>query len=241
MKNRFCYTLIVLFFVVVQVNAEEKPINFELSVDSAIAPYSDALFEFPAYAALAFENSGTSISFSRPIKIMSANELLIGTERLIFESKKGKKYRYKAIILLPFGKEIAIPVVIDASKLVDGKLSILAYPLGSGLIPQDLITKVESKVQSLANSKAQKNLIDYLAARTKGGLDSSETKSQLFNQIAFDAINRMYLTGRTGRDIGQAESLSDQWHLIIASVVWILGLPIGLYLIRRHRVKSPKP
>lgn len=244
MKNKFCYILLVLFFVIVPVNAAEKPINLELSVDSAITPYSDILFMSPAYAALAFQNSGTSISLSRPIKILSTNELLIGTERLVFESKKGSVYKYKASIGFAFGKEIAIPVEIDVSNLAGGKLSIRAYPIGSGLIPQDLITKVESKAQSLANSKAQKKLIDYLAARTKGGLDSSETKSQLFNQIAFDAINQMNLSNsvrRTDGDIGLAESLSDQWQLIIAFAIWIIGLPIGLYLIRRHRLRSPKP
>ena len=238
MRNRFFFILSALFFVVAPVNAADKPIKLELSVASAITPYSDTLFESPVYAALAFQNSGTPISLSRPIKILSPKELQIGTDRLIFERKEGSVYRYNVSIGLPFGNEISIPVEIDATNLVGGKLSIRAYPLGSGLIPQDLIAKVESKVQSLANTKAQKNLIDYLAARTKGGLDSSETKSKLFSQIAFDAINQMNLTRRTGGDIGQAESLSDQWQLIIAFAIWIIGLPLGLYFIRRHRLRS---
>ena len=102
-----------------------------------------------------------------------------------------------------------------------------------------MIEKVESKLQSLANDNSQKNLFDYLSARTKGSLDSLETKSQLFSQIAFDAINQMGLTGRTRGDVGQAESLSSQWPLIIAFAIWCVGLPVGLFLIRRHRLRTP--
>jgi hypothetical protein len=242
MKIRFSFILLTLFFVIAPVNAAKEPITLELSVASVFAPYADTLFESPAYAALAFQNSGTAISLSRPMRILSPKELQIGTERLIFESKKGNVYRYKASIGLPFGKEIAIPVEIDASNLVGGQLRIRAYPIGSGLIPKDLISKVESKIQSLANANAQKNLIDYLVRRTKGRLDSAETKSQLFSQITFDAINQMNLSSASSinrGDVGQAESLSGQLPLIIAIAIWIIGLPIGLYLIRRLRLRTP--
>lgn len=242
MKNRFSFILAALFFVVIQANAAKEPITLELSVASVFAPYSDILFESPAYAALAFQNSGTPISLSRPMKILSSKALQVGTEKLIFESKKGNVYRYKASIGLPLGKELAIPVEIDASNLVGGQLRIRAYPAGAALIPKDLIMKVESKLQSLANANAQKNLIDYLAARTKGELNNAETQSELFSQIAFDVINQMNLSNlarRNSGDVGQAEPLSTQWPLIIAVAIWIIGLPIGLYLIRRHRLKSP--
>lgn len=241
MRIRFSFVLLALFFVIAPVNAAKEPITLELSVASVFAPYADALFESPAYAALAFQNSGTAISLSRTMRILSPKELQIGTGRLVFESKKGNVYKYKASIGLSFGKEIAIPVEIDASNLVGGKLSIRAYPIGSGLIPQDLISKVESKIQTLANANAQKNLIDYLVTRTKGRLDSAETKSQLFSQITFDAINQMNLSSASSRnhgDVGQSESLSNQIPLIIAFCIWIIGLPIGLYLIRRHRLRN---
>jgi len=241
MKYRLSLILLTLLFVIAPVNAAKESIKLELSIAPAFAPYADTLFESPAYAALAFQNSGTPISSSKPMKILSPKGLQIGTERLIFESKKGNVYTYKASIGLPFGKEIAIPVEIDASNLAGGKLWIRAYSIGSGLIPKDLIAKVESKVQSLANASAQKLLIDYLAARTKGGLDGAETKSQLFSQITFDAINQMNLSSaspRNGGDVGQAESLSNQLPLIIAIAIWMMGLPIGLYLIRRYRLRN---
>jgi hypothetical protein len=240
MKYRFSFILATLFLVMAPVSASKAPITIELTIASSFAPYADTLFESPAYAALAFQNSGTPISLTRIMRILSPKELQIGTERLTFESKKGNIYIYKAYIGLPFGKEYAIPVEIDASNLAGGKLRILTYPLGSGLIPQDLIVKVESKIQFLANINAQKNLIDYLVARTNGELGSSDTKSQLFTQIAFDAINQMNLSSslpRNGGNVGQAEPLSGQLPLIIAIAIWIIGLPTGLYLIRRHRLK----
>jgi len=241
MRIGFSFIFVTLFFVITPVNAEKVPISLELSVSSAFAPYADALFVSPAYAALAFQNSGTAVSLSRPLRILSSKELQFGTERLIFESKKGNIYRYKASVGLPFGQEVTIPVEIDVSNLEGGKLRILAYPLVSGLIPQDLITKVESKIQFLANVNAQQDLIDYLVARTKGGLDSTEIKSQLFSQIAFDAINQINLSSaspRNGGDVGQAESLSNQLPLIIAIIIWCMGFPICLYIIRRHRQKK---
>jgi hypothetical protein len=237
MRIKLSFILLILFFPIAPVNASKEPITLELSISSTLAPYADTLFQYPAYAALAFQNSGTPISLTRPLKILSPKELKIGTEKLTFESKNGKVYKYVASIGLPFKGEIAIPVEIDVSNLAGGKLRIRAYPFGSGLIPRDLIAKVESKMQSLANDNVQKRLIDYLDARAKGGLDSTETKSQLFSQIAFDTINQMNLS-TSSRNVGQAEPLSAQWQLIIAFAIWIIGLPIGLYLIRRHRLRS---
>lgn len=241
MKKGLVFTLASLFLFVAQVHAAKESIKLELSVASAFSPYSDVLFETPAYAALAFQNSGMPVSLSRPLRVLSSKELQIGTEKLIFERKKGKVYTYKAIVGLPFGNEISTPVEIDASELERGKLIIYAYPAGAGLIPKSLIEKVESKLQTLANANAQKNLFNYLSVRTKGNLDSIETKSQLFSQITFDAINQINqsrLTASARSDVGQAESISSQWSLIIAFVIWCIGLPVGLFLIRRHRLKS---
>jgi hypothetical protein len=241
MRIRLSFILLTLFFVIAPVHAAKESITLELTIASAFSQYADTLFESPAYAALAFQNSGMPISLSRPMKILSPKELQIGSDRLIFESKKGNIYIYKITVGLPFGREIAIPVQVEVTNTEGSKLSIRAYPLGSELVPQNLIIKIESKLQSLANINAQKNLIDYLAARTKGRLDSSETKSQLFSQITFDAINQMNLSSaspRNGGDVGQAESLSNQLPLIIAIAIWMIGLPIGLYLIRRYRLRN---
>jgi hypothetical protein len=241
MKHRLRYILLSFFFVLAPVHAAKEPITLELSIVSAFTPYIDTLFGSPAYAALAFQNSGTPISLSKQMRILSPKEFQIGTDRLKFESKKGNIYTYRIYIGLPFGKEIAVPVEVEVVNSA-GKLNIRSYPLGSSLIPQELITKIESKIQSLANMNAQKNLIDYLDARTKGRLDNSEIKSQLFSQITFDAINQMNFTSsgpRYGGDVGQAEPLSTQWPLIFAVAIWIIGLPIGLYLMRLQKLRSP--
>jgi hypothetical protein len=80
-----------------------------------------------------------------------------------------------------------------------------------------------------------------LATRSKGGLDSLESKSRLNDQILFDAINQSNTSSSGTKicgDVGQAESLSNQLPLIIAIIIWCMGFPICLYIIRRHRQKK---
>lgn len=236
--------LFTLFFICSAVNAAKEPINLELSVSPALVTYSDALFESPAYAALAFQNSGLPISLSRPIKIISHKILQVGNDRLIFDRKNGNLYQYTASIGLPLGGSISVPVDINVSNLAKGKLTINISTSVAKLVPQELIVRVESKLESLANINAQKKLIDYLALRTKGNLNNPEIKSQLLNQIAFDAINQINILGSGQRvlgDVGQAEPLSGLWPLIIAIAIWSMGLPICLYIIRRHRLKYAVP
>lgn len=241
MINIFRFFSLAIFFFIAPASAEKTPITLELSVASEFAPFSNVLFESPSYAALAFQNSGIPISLSKPMKILSPKALQIGSERLVFEGKSGNVFRYKASMGLPLGGEISIPVEIDASNLAGGKLIIRAYLSGSGLVPNELIVKVESKMQSLANVSAQKSLIGYLAARTKGGLNSLEGKTQLFDQILWDAVNQTNssaLGSGVCGDVGRAESLSSQWPLIIAVMIWLIGLPVFLYIVRRCRLKK---
>jgi len=238
MKNALSYVLLIICFSVPPANAAIEPITLELPVNSALIPYSDVLFLTPAYAALAFQNSGTPISLSRPMKIISATALQIGSEKIVFDDKKGRVYRYTASIGLPLGKEITVPVEIDTSNLAGGKLKIRIYSIVGGLVPRELVIKLESKMQYLANPGMQKNLINYLSARTKGS--GAESKSHLLEQIAWDAINQSNLStsGLGCDDIGGAESLSSQWALIIAIIIWCIGLPTFLFIIRRQRLKN---
>ena len=240
MRNISRSFLLALAFIYASASAAKEPITFELSVSSTFVTYSDILFESPSYAAMAFQNTGTIISQTKPVKFISKNKLQIGAEKLEFDKKKGSLYQYTASIGLPLGGLISLPVDIDVSNLVNGKLKIVVHSLGSALVPQEMILKVESKLQSLANVNAQKSLIDYLSVRSKGGLGSFESKEYLYEQIAFDAINQINASSpvtRANGDIGQAESLSNQLPLIIAIIIWCMGFPICLYLVRRHRQK----
>jgi len=102
---------------------------------------------------------------------------------------------------------------------------------------------VESKLQNLANENIQKELIRYLLKSSSGGLDGPKNIPQLLENITFDAINQLNISsiGRKSKsygDIGLAEPLESQWLLIFSVMIWIIGLPIFLYVVRHNRLKN---
>jgi len=222
--------------------AANEPIKFEIPVSSVLAVYLDTLLVSPAYAALALQNAGLPISLTQPIKLLNRQSFQVDPGKVSYQQKKDKVYFYKVSMVLPLGKEISFPVEIDVSDMDKGNLKIRAYSSFSGLIPQDMITRVESKLQMLANANSQKQLIVYLAEKSGGklGVADADAQSRFLDAIMFDAFNKSVRFTSAGgstnqREAGSAESLSDQMALIFAIIIWLVGFPIYLFIIRRQR------
>ena len=236
--------LVVFFMLVIcllsPAFAANDPRKFEIPVPSDISPYVDTLLVSPAYAALALQNAGLPISHTTPIKLLDRQSFQVGPGKVSYQKKKGKVYFYVASMVLPLGKEISFPVEIDISDMDNGRLQIRAYSGISGLIPQEMIVRVESKLQMLASANSHKQLIAYLVDRSGGKLGDANAQSRFFDAIIFDAYNnsgRLNASGGSpvGREAGSAESLSDQVALIFAIIIWVVGFPIYLFIIRRQR------
>jgi len=220
--------------------AANEPLKFEIPVSSALSTYVDTLLVSPAYAALALQNAGLPIALSTPIKLINRQSFQLGPGKVSYQKKKDKIYFYTASVVLPLGKEISFPVEIDVSDMDNGRLKIRAYTGLSGLIPQDILFRVESRLQMLANANSQKQLITYLVERSGGKLGDADAQSKFFDAIMFEAFNNSgRFTASSGganlRDVGSAETLSDQVALILAVVIWLVGFPIYLFIIRRQR------
>ena len=237
-------TLVIFLMLVIgrlsSAFAANEPLKFEIPVSSALTEYVDTLLVSPAYAALALQNAGLPIALSTPVKLLNRQSFQVGPGKVSYQKKKDKVYFYTASMVLPLGKELSFPVEIDISNIDNGQLKIRAYTGLSALIPQDILVRVESKLKMLANANSQKQLIAYLAERSGGKLNNPDAQSRFFDAIMFDAYNNLgRLNASDGspylREAGSAESLSDQVSLIFAIIIWVLGFPICLFIIRRQR------
>jgi hypothetical protein len=220
--------------------AANEPLKFEIPVSSGLSTYVDTLLVSPAYAALALQNAGLPIALTTPIKLLNRQSFQVGPGKVSFQKKKDKIYFYTASVVLPLGKEISFPVEIDVSDMHNGRLQIRAYSGISALIPKDILFRVESRLQVLANANSQKQLIAYLAEHSGGKLGDAEAQSKFFDAIMFDAFNNSgRLTSAGGstrpREAGSAEPLTDQMALILAVIIWLVGFPIYLFITRRQR------
>jgi hypothetical protein len=222
--------------------AASDPIKLELSVAPELSKFSDILFSAPSYAALALQNSGMALSLSKPMTVLSRQSFQIGPGKVVYQEKKGKVYHYDATMELAFGKEVSVPFEIDATDMEAGHLHIRAYPVLSGLIPQELIVRVESKIQILTNANAQKQLVAYLTERLNGKTDDTAKTEHLFDAIAFDAYNQAGRLpgGAVGSSAGAPESVGSQAPLIVAVLIWLIGFPIFVYIVRRQRALKIK-
>ena len=237
------------------VYAESKAINFEVPISPALFLYIDPLLVAPSYAVLALENSGLAVSLSQPVKLLSRESFQVGFGKISYQKKKNNVYFYTVSLLLPLGKEITFPVEIDVPVMSKGFLKIRAYPEILGLIPQDMILRADSKLQMLSNLNSQEQLIEYLYSDKRRGRKLEEkVDSKFYDTIAFDAYNLLSINNsqlldpisvsgaaQSGARVGFfkrngfAEPTSDQISLIWTIVIWLVGFPIYIFLIRRQR------
>jgi hypothetical protein len=236
-----CFLLVV--GCVVKANAASDSLKIEIEVLPELSAYADPLFSAPAYAVLALQNSGLVLSLSTTVILESRASFRVGPSKLRFLERKGKIYHYSAILTLPLGKEIVIPVELDTSEMERGRVVVDACPPVSSLIPQQLVVRVESKLRTLSIPSAQAQLHAYLAERSGANPEDPVATAKLFDTIAFDALNQSSqspISGSsdTGKLVGTSELFSDQLALFMAVLIWLVGFPVFLYLVRRQKLEQ---
>lgn len=229
--------LICIFLTLVgftQAKAADQFVKLEVQIAPELESYQ-FLFQSPSYAVLALQNAGLNISLTKPVVFIDRTNFEIGPGKIKYITKKGTNYFYDVTLSLPLGKRVVFPLQIETNEISRGRLLINFQPPIAGLIPLELIEKIESKLMALGNSNAQKQLSLYL---TK--LDA-QTRSDLIqvnalDRIAFDAYIR---AGKSmTNDKGISEPVSDQIALILTIMIWLVCFPAFLFILRRQRARQ---
>jgi hypothetical protein len=186
------------------------------------------LFEYPSYLALALENNGFSPSYSSRLIVKSRSEFEIRNASVRFVGRKGSIFQYEASLKLPLGgggSTFRVPLEVDVSSLSAGSVVMRVYPPMSSLIPADLIERIESKARSLANDATQRQMLQYLDDVSKNQKAGDGVDAAL-EKILLDAYNRASTNTSSGRDVGDAEPLAEQYALIATLLIWLTLLPL---------------
>jgi hypothetical protein len=206
-------------------------IVFNLATIPALQRYSD-LLEQPGYVAVAMENNGLSPSLASKLKIADRGRSAEIRDSVIrFVGKKGSVYAYEASYLLGLGDaKISFPVSVDIAQLSSGAVKVSLSPPLAGMIPKQLIDRMQIKVRAVASQGAQQKLIEYLDESSRGG--------NLVETILLDGYNRSGPPLARG-DVGDAAPLSDQWMLLLTLAIWLVIVP-GFLIVRRLRQRPSK-
>lgn len=213
---------------------QKEAIRFDIPVLPDLQRYADLLAQ-PGYLAIVLENNGLSPSQSSKLKIGEQGrtaEIRGATFR--FTGKTGAVYSYEAGYSLGLGgSKLSFPVTVDASGIPYGKVLVAVSPPLMSLIPDELTDRIRLKSQLIASLTAQKKVLAYLDAIPKEG--------NLVEAILVDAFNRGGgPMAESGRDVGDAVPLSDQWLLILTLFIWLIVVPAYLFVHRRrHRRSEP--
>jgi hypothetical protein len=215
-------------------------LDFVISVIPEAMRYVD-LLEFPPYLAAALDNNGIRTSNSGRVIIRDRNTLEFKNSVVRFLKRNGERFFYEAAIewdLAGTQASIKIPVEVDVKDIQKGSLAIHMRPPLAKYLPDALTDKIKLKIASLADESTQARMLDYVAkvAQRTGATQQLRT-DRILEQILFDSHNLpMVSAGQcTGREPGDAEPLSDQWMLIAALGIWVVG---PLFWITYRRVRQ---
>ena len=231
MLKRCMLIMLLLAATAIPAGAAEDPLTLTVPVSPELSRYG-FLLEEPSYAALALQNAGLNVSLSKPLVVLDRRTLEVGPGRIGFVGKKGSTYQYMATLTLPLGKQLGFPVEVEWADTKQGRLLIRLQPPLAGLIPRELLDKVESKLQTLGNATAQKALFSYLAKVDSQGAGEARL-AEMRERIAFDAYAQAGLG--SAKDAGGGEPVSDQVVLLASVLIWAICWPSLLYVVRRHR------
>lgn len=185
----------------------------------------------PAYLALALENNGLYPSYTHRLQVLDRESFELGIASVRYLGRKGSAFRYEGKLKLAAGgaqSVVSVPVEVDVATIASGTLTIRVLSPLSTLLPKDLQERIEFKIRSFADAAAQRRMLRYLDETRKRVQGSSE---QMFEAILFEAYNRGGLVTSGGRDVGDAEPLSDQWALIATLFIWLVAVP-ALFVLR---------
>jgi hypothetical protein len=197
------------------------------------------LLENPAYLALVLENNGMSPSLSNKPVIKSRADFEIRNLALQFSGKTGSVYRYSASLKLSLAgvaTEVVVPAEVDLSMLSSGSLTIKVYPPMAGAIPSFLLEKVDFKLKLIADLARQREIISYLDGLPQKPPAAGALDPRL-EAIITEAYNRSSLTVVANKNAGEATPLSEQIGLILTIAIWLIGLPIVLFLRYRRNMR----
>lgn len=219
--------------------AAQQPVTVRIPVLPEFARHVE-MARHPAYLALALENVGAVPSYSNRMVIRDRTALAIGPASVRFVGMKGDILQYEAQLdlgRLGGGASITVPVEADVGSIKDGHVVVRGYPPLSGLVPDEMMAKVEFKIRALANATVQKSLIDYLDER---GRRSATGLDGVLEAILIEAYNRGPPVGADRPDTGDAVPLIEQAALLATIVIWFVMVPLVLWLrrwrsSRRHR------
>ena len=246
-KTLSCRFLVVLLPLMFSLpgwaqDGRKEAVQIDLPVLPAAQRYVE-LLAYPSYLAVALENNGFNPSYSSRLTLVDPQQLKLRAAVLKFTGRKGPVFTYSAGAALDLGvseSSISFPVEIDVSKVASGTVSVRLYPPLAKFIPQELLDRVTIKAQILSDVTAQQKLLAYMDGISKD-IPTSSGWAPVLERIMIDAYNRGSRSAMApGRDVGDAEPLSDQTLLFVTLIIWLVLVP-GILLARvawgrlRHR------
>ena len=217
--------------------AAENEIRLDLPVLPAVRQYID-LLPYPAYLALAMENNGIGLAQARRLEVLDGHGVLIRNIIVKFVRRNGPMFSYEATVDWPgFSTEaFRVPVDIDVSDVPGGRVRIALRPPLAKLVSQEIIDRIQLRIQLLADLAAQQKVIAYLDSISAGSREGA--RGAMFERILIDGYNRGRAGTPAGKEPGESEPLSDQLLLIVTLIIWLVIVPMAL-LLRRWRHRRP--
>ncbi len=213
--------------------------KFEISILAGLQRYLPLLAR-PGYAAVVLESNGMGPSASGKLIVKERGRAFEASNVLIrFREQKGAVYHYEAGIWALGSSEsrLALPVRVDLSDLTSGRATVaMGSPLVA-LVPDDLKDRIQYKMQAFANPGSQKKIVDYLDGLAK---EAGDDAPALFEAILRDAYNRSSAPGSSGRDVGDALPVSDQFLLLFTVAIWLVAVPVALLVRRAARRRAAR-
>jgi hypothetical protein len=197
------------------------------------------LLENPAYMVLALENNGMSPSLSSKTVIKDRTGFEIRNLAVRFSGKSGSVYRYDAMLkfsLAGIATELKVPAEVDISALKSGTLTISAFPPMAGAVPPFLLEKVDFKLKLIADLSKQREIVRYLDGLPQTPPAAGALDARL-ETIITEAYNRASNTVVSGKDVGEATPVSEQIALILTLVIWLIGLPVVMFVRYRRNMR----
>lgn len=220
-----------------EARGEATPIVFQVPALPSLERHVE-LLAFPSYLALALENNGLKPSYSSRLIVHDRASFEIREASVRYLGRKGPVFRYEGRLKLQVGgaeSAVSVPAELDTATLSTGTLTLRLYSPLSTLLPQELLDRIDFKIRSFADAAVQQRMLQYLDEVRKRAPGAS--LDAMLETILVEAYNRGAPVAAGGRDVGDAEPLSDQWALIATLLIWLVAVPALIVFRWRRRGK----
>ena len=127
---------------------------------------------------------------------------------------------------------ITLNVLVDFKEVNKGKLTLSINSSLAGLIPKDLLEKINTKMAFLATMEKQSKIFYYLNGLYVKTLNSNNLLT-IQELILIDAYNQSTTSNTGVREPGDAELISDHFLFFITLIIWFVCLPALVIVIRK--------